>query len=35
MVVERIQAYISAVKVAPTKILFYRDGVSTGQFEQV
>jgi eukaryotic translation initiation factor 2C len=35
MVVERIQAYISAVKVAPSKILFYRDGVSTGQFEQV
>jgi eukaryotic translation initiation factor 2C len=35
MVVERIRAYISAVKVAPTKILFYRDGVSTGQFEQV
>lgn len=35
MVLERIQAYMSATKAPPKKILFYRDGVSTGQFAKV
>ena len=35
MVSERIQAYFRATRVLPKKILYYRDGVSTGQFPQV
>lgn len=35
MVLERLEAYRRATKTLPKKILYYRDGVSTGQFAQV
>jgi eukaryotic translation initiation factor 2C len=35
MVSERTHAYFRATRTLPKKILYYRDGVSTGQFAQV
>jgi eukaryotic translation initiation factor 2C len=35
MVMERLRAWVRHRKSYPTNVLYYRDGVSTGQYEQV